>query len=190
MTLPINYKFPEINKDATPEEISLHLHDLTFELQNMYELMAQNINGSFRSNDYVDGSAWKPTVRGATNAGTITYLQQSGWVIRYGIITEIWFQVEWSTIGAASGWLLLDLPYKVTQYDSDMGNLFIGPLMSGGPTGLSYPVGKTFAVISALPGTFTAKVQSGQSGAPSSEVSINSNSYISGNVRYIGVEDE
>ena len=195
MTLPINYKLPELNKNASPEETTSYIHDLTFELQNMYQTMAQNVNGFYRNNDFVDGSAWIPTIRGSTTAGTISYNQQSGWAIRSGIITEVWFQIGWGSIGGGTGLLFLDLPYKVTKYDKDRGNLFIGPAISGGSpgsllTGLVYPTNRTFITTVGLPETFFAKLEAGASGLPSAPVAIQADSYIAGSLRYIGVEDE
>lgn len=197
MTLPIERIFPPVPELENLEEATKYLQNLRVELQNSYQESTQNINGFFRNNSETDGSEWEPTIRGATNAGSPMYTYQSGWALRTGIMTEIWFNVGWSSLGGATGSLYLDLPYKVVAptNSSPQGNVFFGPAASGGhtpgtATGLTYPVGRNYLVTVGLPGTYFAKFEAVGSGINSTPALVGTNAYVGGYLRYIGVEDE
>ena len=184
MTLPINYKLPEVNEDQTPEEMNSYLKDLIFELQNMYERMAQNINGTIRNNRFVDGSEWVPILKPSGISGTITYTNQTGWVLRQGLMTDVWFTVNWTGIGTSTGNIFLDLPYKVTKTIPDP---FIGTALTGGQT---FTVGHTGIVSLAVRDTFLMAISSYGTGLGASNVPLAASGFVAGHVRYIGVENE
>jgi len=185
MTLPINYKLPELNKDQSPEQTTSYLQDLTYELQNMYEKTAQNVNGVFRNSLDVDGSEYIPTLAGSTNAGSYTYNRQGSYVLRQGLMTDVWFDVGWTASGGASGQLRLNLPYRQAKQGQIF---FVGTcFMNQAP----FPVGATQAVILGVTGTFQASFQAFGSGTDTSAISAYSGrGRVGGHLRYIGVEDE
>lgn len=92
MTLPLERYFSNDN-----DERQLQVTD-------MYADVAQTINGTMHE--------WIPKIYGSTVAGTITYTEQEGWYYRQGIMTDIWFKVGWSAIGAGAGNLNIKLPFK------------------------------------------------------------------------------
>lgn len=193
MTLPINYKLPELNDAKSPEQMTSYLQDLTYELQNMYEQTAQNVNGVFRNSGDVDGSEWIPTIYGSTSAGNITYTKQVGWALRQGILTEIWFDIEWTSIGGAAGSINIDIPYKVIPNPAFAGGFPPQPFNGAAFTSkLNYmTAGQTAVTISPIPNTFYAHIVAYGTGAlNASAVPIQSNGRVAGSVRYIGVEDE
>lgn len=121
MTLPTNINFP-LRLDAnSDQDIDRYLRDLVFELQNMYESVANNVNGSIRSYAEVDQAQWTPMLQG-TKSRTFTYSSQVDWSIRSGIYTELFFDITWSAT-TAIGNLYLELPYKVLPTD---GMPFVG----------------------------------------------------------------
>lgn len=192
MTLPINFKLPELDKAASSEQISSYLQDLTYELQNMYEQTAQNVNGIFRNSGDVDGSQWIPTLSGSIIAGSFTYIKQAGWAHRQGIITDLFFDIEWSAIGAATGRFNLELPYKCIANPPFSAGFkpqpFVGPVFTGT---LVYDVAETDSiVIAAIPGTFRAQIIEFESGLVSHPMFVKAPGRIAGSLRYIGVEDE
>lgn len=184
MTLPINYKFPELNEAKSPEQVTSYLQDLNYELQNMYEKTAQNVNGVFRSDLDVDGSQYKPTLRGGTVQGTFTYTRQAAYVLRQGIMVDVWFDVSWTSSGTASGQLYLDLPYKVTQHPFLFmtGSCFIN--------GASFGSGRTAAVCCAVTNTYLLSFQLYGSGTTTDPLAVYGSGRVGGHTRYIGVEDE
>ena len=184
MTLPINYKLPELNKDDSPEQTTSYLQDLTYELQNMYEKTAQNVNGVFRNSLDVDGSQYIPTLAGSTVAGTFTYSRQEAYVLRQGLMTDVWFDVIWSSVGGGTGQLRLDLPYKITRH---AGIFFTGEcFMNQAP----FPVGATALVLLGLTNTFQTTFQAYGSGIDTSAINVYGAGRVGGHLRYIGIEDE
>ena len=184
MTLPINYKLPQLDKAATPEQVTSYIQDLTYELQNMYEQTTQNVNGTFRNNLDVDGSEWVPILKPSGISGTITYTDQTGWVLRQGIMTDVWFTINWTGIGTSTGNLFVDLPYKVTKTKV---NPFIGTATTGRQT---FQVGHTGIVSIALPDSYLMVISSYGSGVAAGTVPLAAPGFVAGHVRYIGVEDE
>jgi len=184
MTLPINYKLPEINDVKSPEQMTSYLQDLNYELQNMYEQTAQNVNGVFRNHLDVDGSQYIPTLAGSSTAGSFTYTRQGAYVLRQGLMTDVWFEVRWSSAGGATGQLRLNLPYRQTKI-SDL--FFVGSCyMNQAP----FPVGATQAVILGIAGTYQITFQAYGTGIDTSAINVYGSGAVGGHIRYIGVEDE
>lgn len=184
MTLPINYKLPEINEATSPEQMTSYLQDLTFELQNMYEKTAQNVNGVFRNNSDVDGSEYIPTLVGSTSDGTFTYSRQAAYVLRQGLMTDVWFDIIWSAQVGATGQLRLVLPYKITRHG---GLFFTGTCFTNQAT---FPAGATGLVLLGVTDTYQASIQAYGSGIDTSAINVYGSGRVGGYIRYIGVEDE
>jgi len=87
------------------------------DIRRMYRHLAGAINGSYY--DRV------PTVSGSGTAGSPTYTTQVGYQLRQGLLVDIWFDIEWSAIGGASGNIQLDLSYKSTKVN---GNPFVSAI--------------------------------------------------------------
>lgn len=195
MTLPIERILPPVPTLDSLDTAQKYIQNLRVELEDMYQEMTQNINGFFRNNDDVDGSEWKPTIRGSTTTGSPTYASQTGFVLRQGIMTDIFFSVGWTSLGGAAGNLFLDLPYKIIPTSTAGARPFFGPASSGGvtsatPTGPTYPAGRTSLNVVGFPGTYLAKFEASGSGVNSAPINVRSNSYVGGHLRFIGVEDE
>lgn len=159
-----------------------YVERLVNNLQDMYEDIADTVNGTFRNNAFVDGSEWIPTLSGSTSSGSFTYTNQYGWVYRQGLLVDIWGSVIWSAT-TATGNLVVNLPYLVTRTS---GQPFIGECST---SGITYASG-TCAVISALSNTYTANIIISGSGISSNTLAVSSTGTINFHLRYIGVSDE
>ena len=166
MTIPSHYSFPSFPQESSNESLYDYLKNLHFELGSMYEQMAFNINGSFRYSGEGEADQWKPTLSGSTTAGTWTYSSQVGWSLRQGILTELWFDITWTST-TATGTLQLELPYKVALTD---GAPFIGLAYDG-----------SLQLLTANTNTYTATFTG---------VAVSGSGTVSGHIRYIGIEDE
>jgi len=58
---------------------------------------------------------WTPTMYGSTTHGTPTYNTQQGLYFIQGVMTDIWFAINWATAGSAAGNLTLDLPVIISK---------------------------------------------------------------------------
>lgn len=184
MTLPSNIIFP-LRADFTDfNDIDRYLRDLVFELQRMYENVAQGVNGDIRASAYTQRNKWTPVLKGTTVEGTFTYTHQIGWVLRQGLITDVWFDVEWTGSGTAAGNLYLELPYRVARTDEKP---FSGALQS---STIAYGAGKTVLSINAISNTFRGEIWSSGSGVATANVAVAPAGQLIGHVRYIGVQDE
>lgn len=182
MTLPTTIILPK-PKGTFDDNPQTYLSDLVFELQDMYQSMSQNINGNFRNSFEIDSEKWTPLLKGTTSAGSFTYTNQFGWVLRTGLMTEVWFDVSWTAIGGATGNLYLELPYLVTR---SSGKPFIGVLQS---STISYGAG-TMATCNAIPNTYRLEFWSSGSGVTTANIAISATGNVIGYIRYIGADDE
>lgn len=205
MTLDVNSSYPSqqdfqrSNEDARPkiatngqviskpdtlnqEDYNKYMNSLLYSLQQRDLQIADSVNGNIRSADFADPAVnWTPTINGGTTSGTITYTTQYGWVLRQGLMTDVWFDVSWTGIGAAAGTLYLQLPYLICR---SSGLPFVGELQIDN---LNLGAGYTYAVITGRQNTYKAEVWACQSGAATTAVAIQANCGIKGHIRYIGV---
>lgn len=184
MTLPITTILPTVPDFKDLEEVKKYLHDLNFELQNTYEKSTQNVNGFFRNNFDVDGSQYIPTLEGSTTAGSFDYQRQGSYVLRQGLMTDVWFDVIWTSSGAAAGQLLLILPYKLTLNTVVR---FVGTCYTNDAV---FPGGRTGVFILGVMGTYQASFQVYGSAQKKVALDVYGSGRVSGHLRYIGVEDE
>lgn len=184
MTLPPEIILPLRINYTDEKDSDRYLHDLVFDLQNMYEDIAENVNGSVRNNAEVDQSVWTPTLQG-TGAGTFTYAtaSQIGWSIRQGIFTELFFDITWSST-TATGNLYLELPYIAAR---SSGMPFKGSLQ---PSSIIYGVGVSSLTINAIPATSRGEIWSTGSTLATANFSVVASGRLIGHIRYIGQEDE
>jgi len=179
MTLPTNINLP-LPSDYIddPEQF---FEDLINKIDYMYENIAEHVNGSFRNNMEIDGSEWIPTLQG-DSSGTFTYTEQVGWVLRKGIMTDVWGSVSWSAT-TASGNLFIELPYLVTQ---SVGSPFVGTCIT---SNITYASG-TNSNISAQPDTYNGYIITSGSGVGKANLNVPASGTLEFHIRYIGVSDE
>lgn len=181
MTLPTDLDLP---LKENYEDEKDYLRDIVFELQGMYENIANNVNGFIRNDTEIDQARWLPTLSGSV-AGIFTYgVPRNGWSIRQGILTEVGFDIRW-TATTATGDLQIDLPYKVT---TSVGLPFVGAAFSG-QINYNLPT-HTAIVVTAVPGAYYATIHGYGQGVDPSDVQVQNAGRILGSIRYIGVEDE
>lgn len=184
MTLPSNIIFPLRGDFSDLNDINRYLRDLTFQLQRMYEDIASEVNGDIKASVYTQREKWTPVLDGATTSGTFTYANQIGWVYRQGLLTDIWFDIEWTAAGTAAGNLTLALPYKVAKSN---GMPFSSALQT---STIAYGAGKTVLSINAIPDSYVAEIWGSGSGVATANISVAASGRLIGHLRYLGVQDE
>lgn len=165
------------------ESVNNYLRELTIALQEMYEEIANNVNGQFQSDSFVQREQWTPTLAGTTTSGSFVYGNQVGWSLRQGIMTDVWFDVSWTSAGGAAGNLYLELPYLVAVSD---GKPFVGVCQS---SALTY-TGGTGIVVNGIPNTYRAEFWNVGSGFTTANQAVVASGQLLGHIRYIGVENE
>ena len=183
MTLPITTIFP-----LPPEGIldngdgfAKYMRELVFSLQRQYEDTAQAVNGDMRRSVDTGSTQWTPKIIDSANAGTtFTYDHQVGFVLRQGLVVDLWFDVQWTAnIGAITGSMQIDLPYKVAVTTQKP---FVGVLQS---SVFAYTAG-TESVINAQPDTYRANVWNVGSGFTTANQGSVAAGHLIGNIRYVG----
>ena len=186
MTLPSNIILPlhsDYIKSGKPEDLEKYLRELNFSLQQMYENIAQATNGDIRADHGVGNQNWIPILKGTSTEGTFTYTHQSGWALRQGIITDVWFDVAWSGSGAAAGNLYVELPYKVALSNDKP---FVGVVQS---SVITY-TGGTEIVVNGISDTYRGEFWNVGSGFTTANQGIVAAGTLIGHLRYIGQADE
>lgn len=184
MTLPSNNIFPLINDFKSVEDANKYLRDLIFAMQQRDEQIAQAVNGDIRANAFTQRENWTPILKGTSSAGTFTYSYQVGWVLRQGLMTDVWFDILWTANTGATGNLYVELPYKVATSDQKP---FVGILQTAT---LNYGAGQSVLTINAIPGTYRGEIWSSGSTNAMANIAVASAGQLIGHVRYIGVSDE
>lgn len=185
INLPLN---PE-TLNGTVEQAEIYLRELTVALEDMYEMLAFNVNGIIKSNRDTSVSTednseeWTPVLAGTTTAGSFTYDHQIGWVIRQGLFTDVWFDVQWTALGGATGNLYLELPYQVAVSEEKP---FVGICQ---PSGFTF-TGGTDVVVNGIPDTFRAEFWNVGTGFTTANQSVVTSGQVIGHLRYIGQENE
>ncbi len=183
MTLPSNIIFP-LRKDLSdPKDIDRYLGDLTFQLQRMYEDLAQGVNGDIRGSAFKQREEWTPILNGTGVSGTFTYDHQIGWVLRKGLWTDVFGDISWSSAGLATGNLFVELPYKVALSDEKP---FVGVVQS---SVLAY-TGGTGIVINSITNTFRGEFWNTGSGFTTANQSVVGTGGLCFHTRYLGIGNE
>ena len=184
MTLPSTIIFPLRSNFTQLPDVNRYLVDLTYIMQRMYEDLAQGINGDIRASAYTQRNEWTPTMVGTTTPGTFTYAHQIGWVLRQGIIVDVWFDIQWSASGGAVGNLFLQLPYQVAITEQKP---FTSTLQT---STIAYGAGRTLLSINAISDTFRGEIWSSGSAVATANVAVAAAGQLIGHIRYIGKGDE
>ena len=182
MTLSTDINLPLAKDYKDEQNPDAYTNDLVFELQNMYQRVSNNVNGTFRNYADVDSSQWIPTIDGSSSTGATTYTSQIGWVWRQGIMTEVWADITW-TATTATGNLFINLPYEVTRSNQMP---FCGCVQT---SNFTYTSGDNCS-INAIPSTLRGEIWNYSSGgATANQLVVNAGRIIF-HLRYIGVSDE
>jgi len=186
LSIPSNIILPlhtEQILSGEPKDLEKYLRELNFSLQQMYEQLAQGVNGDIRA-DYGQGRLqWTPILKGTSTAGTFTYTHQAGWSLRQGLITDVWFDVAWSSAGSAAGNLYVELPYKVAVSNQKP---FVGVVQS---SALTY-TGGTGIVVNGISNTYRGEFWNVGSGFTTANQAVVASGQLIGHLRYIGQADE
>ena len=163
------------------KDLDRYIRDLVLKLQNNYSDVAEAINGQFRRDTDIGNHQWKPVIKDSvTDTTTFNYTHQTGWVLRQGVLVDVWFDVQWgSESGTIGGNMILELPYQVAITNNKP---FVGVLQS---SVFTY-TGGTEAVINAVSDTFTAEIWNvGDTFTTANQASVAAGHLI-GNIRYVG----
>ena len=185
MTIPNTTQLPNPYfwiKEKNNDSVIKYLEELTYRISDVYESLAQHINGDIRLDTGNVDELWTPTLQGSTS-GTFTYDNQYGWIIRRGLMVELWFDIKWTAAGTAANNLYLELPYKVANAN---GKPFVGVVQ---PSGITV-TGGTDIVINAIPNTYRGEFWNTGSAFTTANQSVVASGQLIGFLRYIGQRDE
>lgn len=183
MTLPTQYLLPIPPALNNVENVGKYVEKLHVELQDMYQQLAQEINGNYRSDVFQGSSQWEPVLKGTTTAGTFTYGTRTGIVLRQTLLSELWFDISWTATGGAAGNLYLELPYIVSNYsDKPFSNCIQY-------SNITLTAGYTTVSINAIPNTYRGEIWESGSGNATQNLGIPAAGSIIGTLRYIGTEE-
>lgn len=179
MTLPITTILPLHSEEIKEggDALEKYMTELILKLERQYEDVAQAINGDISG--YLDSGSNKyvPIVEGKTTAGTGTYSNQAGLVLRQGLMVDVWFDVSW-TAHTGTGNTEVSLPYEVADLQD---SIFTGHIETRGLTFSGYIGGI------ARNNTFLFGLRDIVSGSSFANISIlNGSARIVGHVRYLG----
>ncbi len=180
MTLPTDIILPlrtDLLIDGDIESFKRYLLDLTEALTESYRQIAENVNGNMRT--------WTPIAYGLTTAGTGTYTKQYGWLRRSGIVTELWFDIEWSA-HTGTGGLAIQLPYKAAR---SSGEPWVGVIETVSSNN-AFTAGYTYLVWKAKQNTTQGSIVQCGDAVNSIEIDIAGQGAYSGYIQYLGQEFE
>jgi hypothetical protein len=187
MTLPTTIILPDqydLLESGDPKNTVQYMRNLVNKLNDMYESIARNVNGSIRTNNDQETPKWTPIIKDQTNtATTFTYANQTGWVLRTGILVDCWFDVRWiAASGATGGNMYLELPYKVARTENIP---FVGVLQT---SSLTYTTGDNI-VINAFNNTYEGQLWNYASGIATGRQRTAASGRIIGHIRYMGQDE-
>lgn len=138
------------------------------------------------SNATSNAEKWVPTISGGTSAGVGTYTVQAGLSTRDSLITSINFEITWSG-HTGTGDLLIDVPYKVQKSLDDTDRFIFNGTVSLGSISMGTA---TYAVLQAIPNSYTLKIVLCESGAAETDLQIATSGTLRGSILYAGQREE
>lgn len=180
MTLPTDLILPmnsDLIKAGDPQSMQRYMVDLTESLTEAYRQIAENVNGAMRT--------WTPTAYGLSTAGVGTYTKQVGWLRRSGILTELWFDIEWSAHTGTGGVAIL-MPYKAAK---STGQPWVGVIQSVSASNV-FGAGYTYLVWKCEQNTTQGTIVRCGSGVASAQQPIAAQGGYAGYIQYLGQEFE
>lgn len=169
--LPNDIIFPIISDFRNVKDVENYVRNLTDTITQMYSDIVNNVNGSI--------STWSPTIYTSTAAGAGTYTIRDGFYRRYGIMTQLWGEVEW-TAHTGSGNIYIEAPYESAESTSFP---FVGIASTNI---LSYTPGFTYPFVQITPGTFRLYLMQCGSAKTSTNIALQSSGNIKFYIEYIG----
>jgi hypothetical protein len=182
MTIPSNIILP------MPPDGDEYLRELIYRLQDMYEQLATNANGTYLyanadTTTSIFQGVWIPILKGISTTMSFTYTQQIGYCVRKGLIVNAFFDVSWSGSSGTPSDVYLELPYKVRKSN---GYPFICPLIVD-----STVFAGNYVVGVAVPDTYRLEVWDVVTAGSSARITLpTGGGRIAGSITYIGQEDE
>lgn len=176
MSIPQFWNFPQDSSDTKA---------LVTSLEEMYQKVAEGINGEYRASFLNRENQFTPVVYDSGNTSTtFTYTHQSGWVYRQGLMTQVWLDVAWTAASASlTGDLYIGLPYVVGRA---VENPFVGVCQ---PSGFAFTAG-TGCVLQAIPSTYRLEVWNTGNGVTTNNQSAVTSGRVMGHIVYPGRSDE
>lgn len=138
------------------------------------------------SNATRNADKWLPTISGGSTAGQGTYTVQAGLSTRDGLTTSVNFEITWSG-HTGTGDLLIDVPYKVQKSLDDTDRFIFNGMVSLG--GISMGTA-TYAVLQAVPNSYTLKIVLCESGAAETDLQMTTSGTLRGSILYAGQREE
>jgi hypothetical protein len=179
MTLPTDIIFPfrpETFNADDPKKFQDYMQQLVDKLTDMYQQIAQNVNGWIKP--------WTPSLFGVS-AANVTYANQFGWSRRSGIVTELWFDLTW-TACSSGGDVGIQLPYKTAK---SSGAPWVGVIQSSSSSN-TFGGGYTYLVWNATPDTSEGLIVQCGSGISSTPIQLANKGGYKGYIQYLGQEFE
>jgi len=129
--------------------------------------------------NWVNVTSWTPTIDGSTS-GTVTTTTASGAYARVGPLVILQFELAWTSIGSASGNIVIgNIPV------APQGAFNREPLGTIWVESLTWPTNKTYCVVELEAGNTTASVWGIQDNSVPSRVQLAANGTLHGTVAYI-----
>ena len=181
MTLPTDINFPtpeDLLKPESKYNVETYLRELNDRLADMYQDIAQNVNGYIKN--------WVPVVYGTTTRGTeagSTYVNRFGWIRRAGILVECWLDVSW-TVHDGTGFVAIEMPYEAAK---SSGSPFVGVIESSGTNAFA---GYTYLTWRVEQDTTQAVILKNGTGVVSANLVLAGAGGFRGYIRYLGKEFE
>jgi len=175
---------PTKNEFSDKKEVDNYITEMVYELQDMYNELTENVDGSIKSSFYQQKELWTPVLNGTTVSGTFTYTNQIGWVFRQGLLVDVWGDLAWTAAGTATGNLYVELPYKVAN---TTGSPFVGASQI---SNLALGAGNTSLFIDAITDTYRGEFFQCGSGIANTNLTVQPSGNIKFHVRYLGVQNE
>jgi hypothetical protein len=179
MTLPTDIVFPfrpETFQNPDPKKFQDYMENLLDKLTDMYQQIAQNVNGWIKP--------WEPSLFGVDDSD-VTYVNQFGWIRRSGIMTQLWMDLSWSTL-STTGDLIIQMPYKSANSE---GSPWVGVIESVSSNN-TFDSGYTYLVWNCTPNTTQGKIIECGSGKTSKALQMANKGGFRGYIEYIGQEFE
>lgn len=184
MTIPTTNLMKTRKNLKDVKEVDNYLNELVKDIKDEYEQLVKGINGTLQASCFTQKQQWIPTLAGTTNIGAFTYTRQVGWVLRQGIMVDVWADMMWTSEGGATGSLYANLPYRVANSDQI-------PFQCAVHTStFAYGAGHTSMHMLAEPNSYRGYFWGSGSGAVTAQLNVPPVGQIIYHTRYIGVQDE
>jgi hypothetical protein len=172
-------------RSGDPMLVDEAVYEVVKSIEDINERFSEQINGSTRSDYFGTSEKWSPILKDTANSGTtFTYAHQRGYVIRKGLVVDLWFDVQWTgNTGAITGNMYVELPYVVALTNSMP---FVGVLQA---SGIAF-TGGSYLVLNAINNTRRGEVWYVGSAIATGNQASSATGRLIGNIRYVGKQNE